>query len=422
MTFSTEREPSLISILTKHERREIRAASGLPSKRVEIHRLDDDDEALLQCLHLLLQEGGCIGIIRNTVNRAQRTAALLSQRTPHEVVLVHSRFLAVDRLQREKHLRARLGPPGEGADRPAALIVVGTQVLEQSLDVDFDCMITDLAPIDLVLQRLGRLHRHARPDRPAPLREPKCFLSGCDWTVDPPNPVSGSKAIYGEAYLLRSLAVLHDRWGGGIVLPDDIGGLVRDGYDAETPPGPAAWADQVRQADARAEETQRQSARKATTFLLESVHHDRAVSLAGLLRAHINEASGDTEGVAQVRDSEDTLEVVVVYERAGQPHIVPGDHPFAEQPLSRDFLTDRQGWTLAGHTVRLPLEVTRGRLGDDLIEQLERETPAAWQQSRWLRGQLVLTLDENLVVELPRHRLRYDQQQGLIHESMEERP
>jgi hypothetical protein len=73
----------------------------------------------------------------------------LLEATPEDnvVTLLHARFTAADRLDKEQWLAACFGP---GGDRPAGHVVVGTQVLEQSLDVDFDVLVTDLAPIDLV--------------------------------------------------------------------------------------------------------------------------------------------------------------------------------------------------------------------------------------------------------------------------------
>src|SRR5699024_8440738 len=106
--------------------------------------------------------GGCAVVIRNTVRRAQETARALAETFGEDrVTLAHAQFLAVDRLRNDAELLRRFGAPGPAVDRPPGPhIVVATQVVEQSLDVDFDLMVTDLAPIDLVLQRMGRLHRH----------------------------------------------------------------------------------------------------------------------------------------------------------------------------------------------------------------------------------------------------------------------
>lgn len=150
-------------------------AEPLPSASLTLRAVDDDLETLAALVDEWVTDGGCVAVIRNTVTRAQEAATHLRERFGDDVVLHHSRFIATHRAAREVVLRDELGP-AEGM-RPARRIVVGTQVLEQSLDIDFDAMVTDLAPVDLVFQRLGRLHRHPR-QRPARLRDPELVVTG----------------------------------------------------------------------------------------------------------------------------------------------------------------------------------------------------------------------------------------------------
>lgn len=108
-------------------------------------------------------QGGCIAWIRNTVREAQAAYEAL-RASGVDVDLLHARFARYDRNRKEEALLERFGPPAPvNPERPAARVVVATQVIEQSVDVDFDAMLSDLAPIDLLLQRAGRLHRHDRP-------------------------------------------------------------------------------------------------------------------------------------------------------------------------------------------------------------------------------------------------------------------
>ena len=95
------------------------------------------------------------------------------QNTP---TLHHGRFAPDDRRSLDKSVEERLGK-----DRAAGgAIVVGTQTLEQSLDIDADLLITDLCPMDVLLQRIGRLHRHQRDDRPDGYAKPKCVVLAPD--------------------------------------------------------------------------------------------------------------------------------------------------------------------------------------------------------------------------------------------------
>ena len=71
----------------------------------------------------------------------------------------------------------QLGKEQPGKERPpGGHIVVGTQTLEQSLDIDADLLITDLCPVDVLLQRIGRLHRHKGSGRPADYTTPTCIV------------------------------------------------------------------------------------------------------------------------------------------------------------------------------------------------------------------------------------------------------
>jgi|GEM_PF-911516 len=169
---------------------------------------------------------------------AQKIAQLLRESLPDkEVQLFHAQFLMPDRAEKEEELRRNLGKNSTAAQRDRR-ILVGTQVLEQSLDIDFDLLVTDLCPMDLLLQRIGRLQRHLRPDRPAGLETAVCaVLDEEDGAYDP-----GSLAIYGEWLLWRTRELLPEQ----ILLPTDIPRLVQDVYGwAEgdcLPAGPAQEA------------------------------------------------------------------------------------------------------------------------------------------------------------------------------------
>ena len=145
-------------------------------------------------------DGGIIGIIVNTVKRAQELAIQLADQYGEDwVELLHSSFLATERVRKEKELMQMLGK-GEVCKRPWRKIIVGTQVIEQSLDIDFDVMISELAPVDLLIQRLGRLYRHERV-RPKGCEMPRLYLLGCS---DQLEFDSGSQAVYGGCLLTRT--------------------------------------------------------------------------------------------------------------------------------------------------------------------------------------------------------------------------
>ncbi len=130
-------------------------------RRVEVRRVSSEED-----VHRLLAEaldgGKCACWIRNTVGDARRAFRFWSERLGrHRVILFHSRFTVGDRAAIEAEVLRRFGSESRAPDRGGRLLIA-TQVVEQSLDLDFDFMVSDLAPIDLVVQRAGRLLRHHR--------------------------------------------------------------------------------------------------------------------------------------------------------------------------------------------------------------------------------------------------------------------
>lgn len=134
-----------------------------------VQRLDDATAAF-EVLKAAAADGRAAVWIRNTVLDAVDAHTALSEALPGVPVdLFHARFALGDRLEIEKGVLAHFGKTSEGEQRRR--ILVATQVVEQSLDCDWDIMISDLAPVDLLIQRAGRLHRHApkHSPRPAPV-------------------------------------------------------------------------------------------------------------------------------------------------------------------------------------------------------------------------------------------------------------
>ena len=118
-----------------------------------------------------VREGGCICVLMNTVKEAQAVYRELKRNADADtkLLLFHSRFSMARRNQIEQQCIRLFGPGGE---RPEKAILVATQVVEQSLDIDMDGMITAIAPVDLLLQRMGRMHRHKETFRPSSLSRP----------------------------------------------------------------------------------------------------------------------------------------------------------------------------------------------------------------------------------------------------------
>ena len=173
--------------------------------------------------------GAKVLVVRNTVGHAVQTQQALEELVSEEdagflfsvndiTTLHHGRFATGDRRLLDDAVEALLGKNRQADGR----IVVGTQTLEQSLDIDADLLITDLCPVDVLLQRIGRLHRHRRDDRPAGYDMPTCAVltPGDDLS---PLLTSGQNAnglgphghVYGNLQILeatRRLIDEHPEW------------------------------------------------------------------------------------------------------------------------------------------------------------------------------------------------------------------
>jgi len=152
------------------------------------------DEALLERIVTAAENGALVAIVLNLVDNAQRLARLLRQRTTIEVDVFHARYRFADRQSKEA---AVLKHYGRDAARTTGRILVATQVVEQSLDLDFDWMLTQICPVDLLFQRIGRLHRHVRERRPPGFGTPQCTVLSVDG-----DDYGAHKLIYGNARVL----------------------------------------------------------------------------------------------------------------------------------------------------------------------------------------------------------------------------
>lgn len=201
--------------------------------------------AIKAALDALLADGGYALALTNTVQRAQDLYKQYGDGEPvmiggepvgkclpdgTQVYLFHARFPANARQRREDAMLEIFGPPTADADSPrkGRKILIATQVVEQSLDLDFDLIATDLAPIDLLLQRAGRLWRHQRSGRS--LSEPVLIVAGL---LEDPPPSFGKplwwSSVYEEKLLLATRFKLTGRR--SVAIPGEIDSLVREVYE-----------------------------------------------------------------------------------------------------------------------------------------------------------------------------------------------
>jgi len=221
-----------------------------PSVRREVGvSFTDSIRSVEDELASVVAAGQCACWIRNTVADAREAYVRLKQQYPEwEIDLFHARFALVDRLSIEQRVLERFGRRSGGNDRKGQ-ILIATQVVEQSLDLDFDRIITDLAPIDLIIQRAGRLHRHSRDalgnciEGEDQRGKPVLTIHAPAWQDA---PTAGwfrdffprvQKVYDDHGQLWLSMKLLHAQR--GIRMPDDARTLIEGVYgdDADIPEG-----------------------------------------------------------------------------------------------------------------------------------------------------------------------------------------
>ena len=215
-----------------------------PSARgpIRINRLTDQSQAI-DLLERSAASGAASVWIRNAVDDAIAAVSALRARGVN-ARLLHARFTLFDRKRIEAEVLARVG--NRGADR-AGFVLVGTQVLESSLDLDFDVMISDLAPVAALIQRAGRLWRHMdlRPARLRPVPHPVLHVLSPD-----PDHVTDNRwlhtvlnkgaYVYPVSDLWRTAKVLFAA--GQISAPSDLRSLIEPVHGEARIPVPNALA------------------------------------------------------------------------------------------------------------------------------------------------------------------------------------
>ena len=426
-----------------------------PRRSVELHLrpLDPEVATLAAQAAALATQGGTVAVIVNTVQRAQEVFVAVREllgdrfqsmcrgcKHPERigVHLYHARYPADERLDREERTLRYLGKQPatytkKGTEytedvRPERFILIATQVAEQSLDFDADVMISDLAPIDLLLQRAGRLHRHAANEgRRGAHAVPTLYVAGlADWP-EAALDAHKWKYIYGPALLYRSWHALRGQ--DTVALPDDLDPLVQRVYDPLCPALDGLTDEQTR--------TLRRVDRE-----LDSLRRTHATTGG---QAHIGEpdtflelpaqpSRGDPEGepvqddpAATAADAPDeprlgtrlgdeSLRVVPLY----QYDTVYLDAKGRETAQIKELTKDKKGWELARKIYARSLQISRR----DVIAAL-KASPAARGNEHWGWAAHPLLRDaEPLVfvngeVVLKNTRLRLDPELGLVYERLD---
>lgn len=377
----------------------VEIAMGEP-RPVSLQFAKGDLQTVTSTLSQRLEHGGCAAVICNTVNRSIVIYKHLRDNlSDTECLLFHARTLQMWRREREAEVLRKFGKrdpqekDSEGRlinpDRPARSVLVATQVIEQSLDLDFDLMVAEIAPIDLLLQRMGRLHRHDR-QRVVGLASPQ-FIVLCDADKNGPPPQSFGKSseyVYDRYILLRTWLALRGR--ATIDVPTEIESLVEAVYGESAAIANDGWEDAIKNAWDEMS-LRRAESEKAAERLLVS----RPKDPSDLIEEFNDQLSDDNDP--------EVHKAVRAATREGDPSITVVMLP-VETKLSHGPESPEVRWLLDRSA-----KLSHKRVFQALREH--GEAPAEWAKNAhlrharvlWLDGQnqgrvngIVLTVDEHL--------------------------
>ena len=255
-------------------------------------------------------------------------------------------------------------------------------------------MYTDIAPIDLILQRAGRLHRHQikRPDK---LIEPQLFIMGINSYGDYGD---ANQTIYEKYLLIKTDHFLKDK----IKLPSDISNLVQKVYSADTD----NEVQDLQEAEVKKFNIDQEKAeQKSKGYQIRSPRVEK--TLHGWLDNDSDTDLNDVKAEAAVRDTNETIEVLLLKKDADGFYLMDG------RKVDEEVLDS----VVAQQLIRLPHALTMDI--NQSIRNLERDTISnfpEWQNSSWLKGSVALILDANNETEFNGYKIKYSSDLGLSYE------
>ncbi|MGB0468230.1 MAG: CRISPR-associated helicase Cas3' [Pontibacterium sp.] len=234
--------PLATQVVTGHPVSETPLTSRVDVTRHVAVEFVHSEERVIELIVVAIQENQSVVWVRNSVADAQRAYSLLTERLdePEKCSLFHSRFVLRDRQIIEKNVMHTFGKKSTKNER-AGRVLVATQVFQESLDADADLMISDICPVDDLIQRAGRLHRHTRDHnacyqkdiadtRPSPV----LYVHSPEWS-DVPDKNWLLAGFRNTQYVYRSpgklwLGVKKLRELGGFTMPDNARDLIEAVY------------------------------------------------------------------------------------------------------------------------------------------------------------------------------------------------
>ena len=371
--------------------------SAQVDRRVQLRRVDAHPNVIAQLAVAQTMDGGIALVICNTVTRSQeiyRIVAQLLKDVDCQILLLHSRMTNRHRMHIEQQITSALG---RGGQRPARMIVIGTQVLEQSLDIDADVLMSDHAPIDLLIQRMGRLHRHTRDYRPEMLRIPTMYVA-----MRTPQHEGKTTTWFGDYGLVYDASVLLRTYiwlemHSHIAVPADIECAIDDIYERRL--NPIEFQAQLLQADQELDYLMTKKTWASTAQLWGvPTQSDELFDGGNVVMSDDEDASHQLR--PRTRDGDPSITVLCV-EQVATMYKIKGVEISLTQAPTRKCVKD------------IFLPATMKVSARSLIWRIKQgcQIPASWQKTTGLRDVYVLCIKSDGTTNIPQ--VHYTNELGL---------
>lgn len=370
----------------------------MPCKEHKIIHIEKCDKSSFLDNVDIITEGGCIGIMTNSVRDAQALYDELAANPKlehHTIFLDHACYFGEDRKSMEEDIIKHTGK--NAGKKHQNVIVIGTHVLEQSLDINFDLIYMELCPLDKMFQFIGRLHRHTlKHGYPKKFKVPKCIIFNHDFQSD-----NATNHIY-DAWILKMTNDVIDRvltkYEGKIDIPADIHPLLEAAFDTTNP----KYYDDYMQY----ENKRKSLINEANQNVLEMPRNNQYTdALCGLL----DERCARAQGVRYILPS---IDVIVVQNNGSTIRIMSG----AQKGVDIDANEMANNSTAALLlTQKIKLCGIYIKELHDVLDNYKRNKFAELMSHNMLKKELIIALDSTNSAQIGNFTIYYSKTRGLAY-------